>query len=122
MISIRDVINDRKLNVKFLISYFIIFFVISISLPNFLAPSYKSESTVIINTCRDPDPLFITNLALCPEIFVQNEILLSESLLRAYAKHLKDESKIKFKDVNLSSAENLFRLYDLETQNLISQI
>jgi biotin-dependent carboxylase-like uncharacterized protein len=31
-------------------------------------------------------------------------------------------SKIKFKEVNLSSAETLFRLYELETQNLISQI
>ena len=31
-------------------------------------------------------------------------------------------SKIKFKEVNLTSAENLFRLYELETQNLISQI
>ncbi len=31
-------------------------------------------------------------------------------------------SKIKFKEVELSSAETLFRLYDLETQNLISQI
>ena len=31
-------------------------------------------------------------------------------------------SKIKFKQVDLSSAENLFKLYDLETQNLISQI
>ena len=31
-------------------------------------------------------------------------------------------SKIKFKEVELSRAETLFRLYDLETQNLISQI
>ena len=31
-------------------------------------------------------------------------------------------SKIKFKEVELSSAETLFTLYDLETQNLISQI
>ena len=31
-------------------------------------------------------------------------------------------SRIKFKQVDLSSAENLFKLYDLETQNLISQI
>ena len=31
-------------------------------------------------------------------------------------------SKVKFKEVELSSAETLFRLYDLETQNLISQI
>ena len=31
-------------------------------------------------------------------------------------------SKVKFKEVDLSSAENLFRLYELETQNLISQI
>ena len=31
-------------------------------------------------------------------------------------------SKIKFKEVELSSAEILFKLYDLETQNLISQI
>ncbi len=31
-------------------------------------------------------------------------------------------SKIKFKEVELSSAESLFKLYDLETQNLISQI
>ena len=31
-------------------------------------------------------------------------------------------SKIKFKEVDLSSAENLFKMYDLETQNLISQI
>ncbi len=31
-------------------------------------------------------------------------------------------SKIKFKEVELSNAENLFKLYDLETQNLISQI
>ena len=31
-------------------------------------------------------------------------------------------SKIKFKEVELSSAETLFKLYDLETQNLIAQI
>ena len=31
-------------------------------------------------------------------------------------------TKIKFKDVELSSAETLFKLYELETQNLISQI
>ncbi len=31
-------------------------------------------------------------------------------------------TKIKFKEVELSSAETLFKLYDLETQNLISQI
>ena len=31
-------------------------------------------------------------------------------------------SKIKFKEVELASAETLFKLYDLETQNLISQI
>ena len=31
-------------------------------------------------------------------------------------------TKIKFKEVDLSSAETLFKLYDLETQNLISQI
>ena len=31
-------------------------------------------------------------------------------------------SKVKFKEVNLSSAETLYKLYDLETQNLISQV
>ena len=31
-------------------------------------------------------------------------------------------SKIKFQEVELSSAETLFKLYDLETQNLILQI
>ena len=31
-------------------------------------------------------------------------------------------SKIKFQEVNLASAESLFKLYELETQNLISQI
>ncbi len=31
-------------------------------------------------------------------------------------------SKIKFKEVDLASAETLFKMYDLETQNLISQI
>ena len=31
-------------------------------------------------------------------------------------------TKIKFKEVELSDAETLFKLYDLETQNLISQI
>ena len=31
-------------------------------------------------------------------------------------------SKVKFKEVDLSGAETLFKLYDLETQNLISQI
>ncbi len=31
-------------------------------------------------------------------------------------------TKIKFKEIELSSAESLFRLYELETQNLISQI
>ena len=31
-------------------------------------------------------------------------------------------SKIKFKEVDLASAEGLFKLYELETQNLISQI
>ena len=31
-------------------------------------------------------------------------------------------SKIKFQEIELFDAENLFRLYELETQNLISQI
>ena len=31
-------------------------------------------------------------------------------------------SKVKFKEVNLSSAETLYKLYELETQNLISQV
>ena len=31
-------------------------------------------------------------------------------------------SKIKFKEIGLSDAENLFKLYEMETQNLISQI
>ena len=31
-------------------------------------------------------------------------------------------SRIKFQEVDLNSAETLFKLYDLETQNLISQI
>ncbi len=31
-------------------------------------------------------------------------------------------SKVKFKDVDLNSAETLFKLYDLETQSLISKI
>ena len=31
-------------------------------------------------------------------------------------------SKVKFKEVNLSSAETLYKLYDLETENLISQV
>ena len=31
-------------------------------------------------------------------------------------------SKIKFKEIELSGAESLFKLYELETQNLISQI
>ena len=31
-------------------------------------------------------------------------------------------SKVKFQEVDLNSAETLFKLYDLETQNLISQI
>ena len=31
-------------------------------------------------------------------------------------------SKIRFKEINLSDAENIFKLYQMETQNLISQI
>ena len=31
-------------------------------------------------------------------------------------------SRVKFQEVDLNSAETLFKLYDLETQNLISQI
>jgi len=31
-------------------------------------------------------------------------------------------SKIKFKDINLTDAETLFKLYEMETQNLLSQI
>ena len=31
-------------------------------------------------------------------------------------------SKIKFKEIELSDAETLFKLYEMETQNLISQI
>ena len=31
-------------------------------------------------------------------------------------------TKIKFKEINLSDAETLFKLYEMETQNLISQI
>ena len=35
---------------------------------------------------------------------------------------LPPSSKIKFKEVDLTSAENLFNLYNLETQNLVNQI
>ena len=35
---------------------------------------------------------------------------------------LKDGKKIKFQEVELTDAETLFRLYEIETQNLISQI
>ena len=31
-------------------------------------------------------------------------------------------SKIKFKEINLSDAEILFKLYQMETQNLVSKI
>ena len=31
-------------------------------------------------------------------------------------------AKIKFKSVNLKEAENLYRLYNLETENILSQI
>ena len=31
-------------------------------------------------------------------------------------------SKVKFQEINLSDAETLFKLYEMETQNLISQI
>ena len=31
-------------------------------------------------------------------------------------------SKVKFKEINLSDAETLFKLYEMETQNLLSQI
>ena len=31
-------------------------------------------------------------------------------------------SKIKFKDVNLSEAETLYKLYNMETQNILNQI
>ena len=31
-------------------------------------------------------------------------------------------SKIKFKEINLSDAETLFKLYEMETQNLLLQI
>ena len=31
-------------------------------------------------------------------------------------------SKIKFREIELSDAETLFKLYEMETQNLISQI
>jgi allophanate hydrolase subunit 2 len=31
-------------------------------------------------------------------------------------------SKIKFKEIELSDAETLFKLYEMETQNLLSQI
>ena len=31
-------------------------------------------------------------------------------------------SKIKFREIDLSDAETLFKLYEMETQNLISQI
>ena len=31
-------------------------------------------------------------------------------------------SKIKFQEIELSDAETLFKMYEMETQNLISQI
>ena len=31
-------------------------------------------------------------------------------------------SKIKFQEIDLSNAETLFKLYEMETQNLISQL
>ena len=35
---------------------------------------------------------------------------------------LSQGSKIKFQEIELEDAETLFKLYELETQNLISQI
>ena len=110
MVSIIDVIKDIKLNIKFLVVYFLFFFIASVSLPNFIKPIYKAESTVIVNSCRDPDPLLITNLALCPEIFVKNEIITSESLLRGYAEHLKEQYQENFKEI--STVKELVELGD----------
>lgn len=91
-----DIFSDIKSHRFFLILYFLVFFLLSIALPSFLKPIYKSNGTVIVNDCRAPDPFKITNLSICPEIFIISEILKSETHLRKFSKILQEEKFINF--------------------------
>ena len=56
----------------------------------------------------------IKNIGIDPWLLTLKQYELLKNLLKG--------SKIKFEEIELSNAETLFKLYDLETQNLISQI
>tara|TARA_Y100000590_G_C15566126_1_gene956680 strand:- start:77 stop:874 length:798 start_codon:yes stop_codon:yes gene_type:complete len=83
-VSIKDLINDIRNNLKLLILYFLLLLSGSIILPMQITPIYKSDAILAINKCRNPNPLSITNISICPEIFVTAEILNSELLIRDF--------------------------------------
>ena len=89
---ILDIFLDIKKYKYFLIVYMSIFLLISLSLPNLIQPTYKTSSTIIISECRDPNPLSVTNLGICPGVFIISEILKSETHLRKFINILKTEN------------------------------
>ena len=96
---ILDIFLDIKKYKYFLIVYMSIFLLISLSLPNLIQPTYKTSSTIIISECRDPNPLSVTNLGICPELFIISEILKSETHLRKFINILKTEKFIKLNTI-----------------------
>ena len=96
---ILDIFLDIKKYKYFLIVYMSIFLLISLSLPNLIQPTYKTSSTIIISECRDPNPLSVTNLGICPELFIISEILKSETHLRRFINILKSEKFIKLNTI-----------------------
>ena len=89
---------------------------------NIVDPNIKSEGLLkgVIQITADGDPIIMLSDHGTIGGYPKIAIVISADYDKLV--QLPSGSKIKFKEVELVEAENLFRLYELETQNLISQI
>ena len=89
---------------------------------NIVSPNIKSEGLLkgVIQVPPDGNPIIMLSDHGTIGGYPKIGVVVSADYDRLV--QISSGSKIKFKEVELSSAETLFKLYDLETQNLISQI
>ena len=89
---------------------------------NIVNPNIKSEGLLkgVIQVPADGNPIIMLSdhgtIGGYPKIAVVASVDYDRLV------QISPGSKIKFKEINLSDAETLFKLYEMETQNLISQI
>ena len=89
---------------------------------NIVDPNIKSEGLIkgVIQVPADGNPIIMLSDHGTIGGYPKIGVVISADYDKLV--QLTPGSKIKFKEVELSDAETLFKLYELETQNLISQI